>query len=107
MVFAGNLENGGKSVCKLVDSVSYLLGKLCHCQFFHPTPLNYSRHMLIYQDYADIFPFFCEPVEGVFDLGFLCLCIADEEVLLRVRRLCDMTSACEKEACDRARRGCE
>lgn len=46
--------------------------------------------MLIDEQYCDVFPLFCETLEGRFDCGVIGLVVHHEEVLLRVWRRIDV-----------------
>ena len=49
--------------------------------------------MLIYQNDSDVLALFREAIERLFDLRLFCFPIANQEVLLRVGRLGDMSNA--------------
>ncbi len=56
--------------------------------------------MLIYEQYSDVFPFLGEPCKRLLDLARLSLLIDDQEISLGIRRVCDVTDTCKKQACN-------
>ena len=46
--------------------------------------------MLVDQENPNILPLGCEPLESLFDSCIVRLAVDDEEVLLRIWRICDM-----------------
>jgi hypothetical protein len=102
MVFAGNLQNSREGILKLVHSVPYLFRNLSSVSLVLNMNPPAALYMLVDQDDGNILALFRKPVERLFHLWSFRLRIADQEVLLGIRGIGDMTDASKEETCDRA-----
>ena len=65
------------------------------------TPLAEDAYMLVDEQYPYVFSLLCKPCECILNLVRLGLLVDDQEISLRIWRLCDMTDTSQKQACDR------
>lgn len=114
VVFARDLENGGECLGICIDPVPYLIGNLWRTSLANRTS-NSERlahgagagagadvtDMLVDQNYPNVLPFRCKPLERRLDGGGLCLCVDYQKVLLVVWRRGNMLSSKVSAGCER------